>query len=49
MKEFHEVFEDNQEHKEFGPLLEKMKVVDSNGEPQMDEDQWEAASEFSSL
>ncbi|KAJ3484219.1 hypothetical protein NLI96_g5781 [Meripilus lineatus] len=44
MKEFHEVFEDNQEHKEFGPLLEKMKVVDSNGESQMDEDQWEAAN-----
>ena len=27
MKEFHEVFADNQEHKEFGPLLEKMKVA----------------------
>ncbi len=41
---------DNQDHKEFGPLLEKMKVVDSKGESQMDEDQWEAASKsFPSL
>lgn len=47
MKEFHEVFADNQEHTEFGPLLERMKVVDANGESQMDEDQWEAASECS--
>ncbi len=45
VKEFHEVFADNQEHAEFGPLLEKMKVVDANGESSMDEDQWEAASE----
>ena len=44
MKEFHQVFADNQEHKEYGPLLEKMKVVNSKGESQMDEDQWEAAS-----
>lgn len=48
MKEFHEVFSDNQEHADFGPLLERMKVVDSNGESQMDEDQWEAASEYPS-
>lgn len=45
-KEFHEVFADNQEHAEFGPLLEKMKVVDSNGESSMDEDQWEAANVY---
>ena len=44
MKEFHEVFGENQEHKDFGPLLQHMKVVDANGESQMDEDQWEAAS-----
>lgn len=44
MKEFHEVFSENQEHAEFGPLLQRMKVVDANGESQMDEDQWEAAS-----
>lgn len=43
-KEFHEVFTDNQEHPEFKPLLERMKVVDKDGESQMDEDQWEAAS-----
>ncbi|CAL1703804.1 unnamed protein product [Somion occarium] len=44
MKEFHEVFSENQEHAEFGPLLQRMKVVDANGESQMDEDQWEAAT-----
>ncbi|TCD62621.1 mRNA cap guanine-N7 methyltransferase [Steccherinum ochraceum] len=44
MKEFHEVFADNQEHSDFGPLLERMRVVDANGESQMDEDQWEAAN-----
>lgn len=43
-QEFHQVFEENQEHSEFGPLMVKMKVVDSNGESAMDEDQWEAAS-----
>lgn len=43
-KEFHEVFQEHQEHPEFGPLLERMHVVDSNGGSQMDEDQWEAAS-----
>lgn len=42
--EFHHVFEQHRDHPEFGPLLEKMKVVDSNGESHMDEDQWEAAS-----
>lgn len=26
-------------------MLQHMKVVDANGESQMDEDQWEAASE----
>ena len=46
MKEFHEVFAENQEHADFGPLLQRMKVVDANGESQMDEDQWEAASEY---
>jgi mRNA (guanine-N7-)-methyltransferase len=43
-KEFHEVFEEFQEHNEFRSLLQKMNVVDANGETEMDEDQWEAAS-----
>lgn len=47
-KEFHEVFEEHHGHPEFGPLLERMHVVDAEGESQMDEDQWEAASECSS-
>jgi len=43
-KEFHEVFEEFQEHHEFKPLLQRMNVIDSNGETEMDEFQWEAAS-----
>ncbi|KAF5365635.1 hypothetical protein D9758_003128 [Tetrapyrgos nigripes] len=43
-EEFHQVFAQNQEHREFGPLLVRMKVVDINGESSMDEDQWEAAN-----
>lgn len=44
-EEFHEVFEEHQEHPEFGPLMVRMKVVETNGESSMNEDQWEAASE----
>ena len=43
-KEFHQVFEEFHEQPEFAPLLQRMRVVDANGESQMDEDQWEAAS-----
>ncbi|KAG7452705.1 mRNA capping enzyme, large subunit [Guyanagaster necrorhizus] len=43
-EEFHHVFEEHQEHPEFGPLMVRMKVVDANGESSMDEDQWEAAN-----
>lgn len=46
-EEFHEVFAEHQEHPEFGPLMVRMKVVESNGESSMDEDQWEAASTYS--
>ncbi|KAI0637355.1 mRNA capping enzyme-domain-containing protein [Trametes polyzona] len=42
--EFHEVFDEHHDHEEFGQLLERMHVVDRNGESQMDEDQWEAAN-----
>lgn len=42
--EFHDVYAEHSEHPEFGPLLERMKVVDKSGASQMDEDQWEAAS-----
>jgi len=42
--EFHEVFSEHQEHPEYGPLLQRMKVVNTEGESSMDEDQWEAAS-----
>jgi hypothetical protein len=47
-KEFHEVFEEFQEHAEFKPLLQRMNVIDANGETEMDEGQWEAASTSSS-
>lgn len=43
-KEFHELFEEFHEHPEFKPLLQKMNVVDANGETEMDDDQWEAVS-----
>jgi len=43
-KEFHELFEEFHEHPEFKPLLQRMNVVDANGESEMDDDQWEAAS-----
>ncbi|TFK89266.1 hypothetical protein K466DRAFT_645030 [Polyporus arcularius HHB13444] len=45
-KEFHQIFEEHAEHPEFAPLLERMRVVDSNGESHMDEDQWEAANVY---
>lgn len=45
-EEFHGMFEEHQEHPEFGPLMVRMNVVDANGESSMDEDQWEAASEL---
>ena len=44
--EFHDIYAEHSEHAEFGPLLQRMKVVDEHGESQMDEDQWEAASEL---
>lgn len=43
-EEFHQIFEEHHEHDEFGPLLQRMRVVDANGESHMDEDQWEAAN-----
>jgi hypothetical protein len=46
-EEFHQVYQANQNHPEFGPLMVRMKVVDSTGGSAMDEDQWEAASSSS--
>ncbi|EJD46044.1 guanine-N(7)-methyltransferase [Auricularia subglabra TFB-10046 SS5] len=43
-EEFHDVFEAERDDAEFGPLLQRMRVVDAEGESHMDEDQWEAAS-----
>ncbi|KAF5391324.1 hypothetical protein D9757_002065 [Collybiopsis confluens] len=43
-EEFHDVFSEHQDHSDFGPLMLRMKVVDSNGESSMDEDQWEAVN-----
>jgi hypothetical protein len=40
------MFDAEKEHREYGPLLQRMKVVTADGESQMDEDQWEAASEW---
>ncbi|TDL27593.1 guanine-N(7)-methyltransferase [Rickenella mellea] len=44
--EFHDVFAEHNEHNEFKPLLERMHVVDKNGESQMDEEQWEASNVY---
>lgn len=46
-EEFQEIYNREHGHPEYGPLLEKMKVVDADGTSQMDEDQWEAASAYS--
>lgn len=45
-EEFHDIFQAEKDDKEFGALLQRMKVVDSQGASQMDEDQWEAASKL---
>jgi hypothetical protein len=46
-KEFHDMFTEFSEHPDFGPLMTRMQVVDAQGDSKMDEEQWEAASEFS--
>ncbi|KAF7978103.1 hypothetical protein HWV62_1510 [Athelia sp. TMB] len=43
-EEFHGIFEEHQDDPEFGDLMVRMNVVDTNGESSMDEDQWEAAN-----
>jgi len=45
-KEFHDLFQEEQDHKDYAPLLKRMKVVDDQGDSQMDEDQWEAANVY---
>lgn len=44
-KEFHDMFMEFSEHSEFGPLMNRMQVIDTHGASKMDEEQWEAASE----
>ncbi|KAI9566486.1 mRNA capping enzyme-domain-containing protein [Boletus coccyginus] len=43
-EEFHQIFAEHSEQKEFKDLMVRMKVVDANGESSMNEDQWEAAN-----
>ena len=43
-EEFHNVYQAERDHREYKPLLQRMKVVSPSGESQMDEDQWDAAS-----
>ncbi|KZT60477.1 mRNA capping enzyme, large subunit, partial [Calocera cornea HHB12733] len=43
-KDFGDLLHEEREHEVYGPLLRRMKVVDSAGESDMDEEQWEAAS-----
>jgi mRNA (guanine-N7-)-methyltransferase len=42
---FNDILQEEQGSRDFGPLLGRMGVVDSNGVSAMDSDQWEAASE----
>lgn len=42
--EFHDVFALERRDPEYGPLLQKMKVVNSRGDSEMNEDQWHAAN-----
>ncbi|KLO18784.1 guanine-N(7)-methyltransferase [Schizopora paradoxa] len=44
--EFHDVYAEHCDHEEYGPLLQRMKVVDAKGESQMDEEQWDAANVY---
>lgn len=46
-EDFHTIYEKEQEPFEFRQLLSAMKVVDSKGESALDQDQWDAASEYS--
>lgn len=45
-EEFHTIYNDEQGEQEFKGLLSTMKVVDSKGESALDQDQWDAASEW---
>lgn len=45
-REFHEVFEEEREGPEYGPLLTRMRVINDQGESEMTEDQFAAASKF---
>ncbi|KAG8748006.1 mRNA cap guanine-N7 methyltransferase [Ceratobasidium sp. 414] len=42
--EFHDLFNDERRDSEFGPLLQKMKVVNARGDSEMTEEQWHAAN-----
>ncbi|CAE6425701.1 unnamed protein product [Rhizoctonia solani] len=42
--DFHDIFALERRDSEFGPLLQTMKVVNSRGETEMSEDQWQAAN-----
>ncbi|KAF8589267.1 hypothetical protein K439DRAFT_1658010 [Ramaria rubella] len=44
VEEFHDVFTAEREHRDYGLLLQCMKVVSTSGESRMDEDQWDAAN-----
>jgi mRNA (guanine-N7-)-methyltransferase len=45
-KEFHEVFEENREHRDFKQLMVRMNVCDATGASSMEDEEWEAVSKY---
>jgi len=43
-RSFHELFVDHKDSAEFGKLLERMRVVNSQGESELTEEMWEACN-----
>jgi mRNA (guanine-N7-)-methyltransferase len=46
---FHDLFSQERDNPEFEQLLLKMKVVTPEGESELTEDQWEAASKLTTI
>lgn len=47
--DFQQIFSEERQDAHFAELLTRMKVVDAQGDTEMNMDQWEAASAFPSI